>query len=88
MSRAIMAPEAQELEADDGPSWQTHLPPHIEASLLRFYSGDELAAICRALARPPLITRSRLPRSHGRRDLHGSPSLPERLRGVVDGHKD
>ena len=43
--------------ADDGPSWRTHLPPHIEASLLRFYSEQELASICQALARPPLVTR-------------------------------
>jgi len=41
--------------------FQTHLPVHIRDPLLRFYTAEELANICRALARPPLTTRSRFP---------------------------
>jgi hypothetical protein len=50
-----MTPEQE--APDDSPSWHTHLPPHVKDPLLRFYSEEDLATICRSLARPPLTTR-------------------------------
>jgi len=54
------AADATEDSLDDGPSWQTHMPAHVKDPLLRYYSEDELASICRALARPPLTTTVRV----------------------------
>ena len=37
-------------------TWETVLPKHVEDHLINFYSADELALLCRTLARPPAAT--------------------------------